>query len=445
MGAPLVDGETACPEASRSVKVACVGPDTPAARAGIKAGDCILYANHRPVRDILDLYEASFEPELHLGIDRRGETILLSLRRRHGEDLGLEILPGRPLVCSNKCIFCFVDQMPPGLRKGLYVKDEDYRLSFLHGNYLTLTNIDAGTEERIVDMHLSPLYISVHATDPEARAGLLGREGAEPVLDILDRLGSAGIKFHTQIVLVPGHNDCTVLEHTLDDLCSRREYILSVSVVPVGLTAHRDRLPALEAVTSDLARDALCSIERAHKKMRQLSGRGMVYAGDELLLLAGRPIPEEPYYDDYPQIDNGVGLVRTLLESSHRLRVPRNLGSKHLVLVTGVLAAPYVENVAATVARRGVRVDTVVVVNRLFGPSVTVSGLLCGKDMLDGVSGIGDADLIVLPPGIVNPDGLTLDGLSIGEMTAAIGIPVIVADYDFKETLKRISHACRAE
>jgi putative radical SAM enzyme (TIGR03279 family) len=332
--------------------------------------------------------------------------------------------------------------MPQGLREALYVKDEDYRFSFLHGSYLTLTNIDAAAEDRIVEMHLSPLYVSVHATDPEVRAALLGRRSPQPILEILDRLGSAGVRFHTQIVLVPGYNDGEVLDQTLEDLCNRSEYVVSVSIVPVGLTAHRDGLPPLEAVGAETAVHALGLGDRFQEKMRGLTGRGMVYGGDELFLLAGRPIPEESYYDDYPQIDNGVGLVRTLLETSRRFRMPRNLKGKHLTFVTGVLAAPYIERLADALSRRGVRVDTVTVRNRLFGPSVTVSGLLSGRDILDDLSGREKTDLICLPPGIANPDGVTLDGLSITGMAGEVGLPVVVGCYDFRETLKRISHAC---
>jgi putative radical SAM enzyme (TIGR03279 family) len=433
-----------CPGVALRLEVEHVKAGSPAARAGVKPGDSIVYANHRPVRDALDLYAASLESDLYLGIDRDGAAVTAWLRRRRGEDLGLEMRATRPSLCKNRCVFCFVDQMPPGLRRGLYVKDEDYRLSFLHGNYLTLTNIDTHAEERIRGMHLSPLYVSVHAADAAVRARLLGVESAEPVLDIIDRLGGAGIRFHTQVVIVPGYNDGPVLEETLNELSLRDATILSVSVVPVGLTAHRDGLTPLKAVSADLARDILSLTERFHIRMRGLTGRGMVYAGDEIFLLAGRPVPEEPYYDDYPQIDNGVGLVRILLETSRRFRMPRNLRGKHLVFVTGVLAASFIENLASAMNRRGARVDTVVVPNRLFGPSVTVSGLLSGRDMLGGLSGIRDADLICLPPAVVNPDGLTLDGLSIEDMAATTGIPVMVAGYDFKETIKRISHACEA-
>ena len=444
MGAPLVEGDTACPEASGGVKVEGVGPGSPAAKSGLRPGDVIRYAGKVPVRDMLDLYAASLERELTLGIYRNGEVILLPLRRRRGEDLGLEISPPKPLVCNNKCVFCFVDQMPPGLRRSLYVKDEDYRLSFLHGNYLTLTNIDAEAEARIVDMHLSPLYVSVHATDRNARDRLIGREAGEPVLETMDRLAASGIGFHTQIVIVPGYNDGGILDRTLSDLAGRHQYILSVSVVPVGLTCHRERLPAIREVGRELAMDAVKSVDLIRKKLREHTGRGIIYAGDELFLRAGLPIPEDPYYDDYPQLDNGVGLIRTLIESTRRMRVPQNIKGKRLIFVTGTLAARYIEDVSAELRRRGVSVDVAAVPNRLFGPSVTVSGLLAGEDVLGGLSGAGDADLIVLPPSITNADGLTLDGLSVDEMAAQAGIPVVVAEYDFKQTLKRISHAFKA-
>jgi putative radical SAM enzyme (TIGR03279 family) len=444
MGAPLVEERKAGPEASPGVDVERVRPLSPAAEAGIKPGDRISGINNTPIRDLLDFYVESFEEALTLHVDRSGRTLLITIKRRPGEDIGIELYPEKPLLCGNNCVFCFVDQMPPGLRRSLYVKDEDYRLSFLHGNYLTLTNLDEAAEERIVRMHLSPLYVSVHATHPEARAGLLGRVPPEPLLPILDRLGKRGIRFHTQIVLVPGYNDGQVLERTLEDL-SRREFILSVSVVPLGLTCHRDGLPRLVPVEGGLAGRTLHLISRIQERMRKGTGRGFAYAGDELFLIAGAPIPDTAYYDDFPQTDNGVGLIRLLLDSLRGLRVSRTLKRRHLAFVTGTSAAPFIAGIAEQLGRQDVKVEKVVVENRLFGPSVTVSGLLSGVDVIDALAGREQADLVVLPPNLLNPEGLTLDGLSAGEIGARAGIPVAIAEYDFKATLKRIDDVCRKQ
>jgi putative radical SAM enzyme (TIGR03279 family) len=337
-------------------------------------------------------------------------------------------------------VFCFVDQMPPGLRKDLYVKDEDYRFSFLHGNYLTLTNLKPGDEKRIVDMHLWPLYVSVHSTDEDVRARMMGRKPGESILAILDRLGSQGIGFHTQIVVVPGMNDGVKLGRTLADLCSRHDYILSISVVPVGLTCHREGLPPLKMVNSALAGEIVNVVQKFQDEMRRTTWRGVVYAADELFLLAGLPIPPGSYYDDYPQIDNGVGLMRMLLDSAESIRLPGALKGKRVAFVTGALAAPHLENITSKLAGRGLKVDVLAASNRLFGPMVTVSGLLSGQDMIDAVPDSGSYDAVMLPPGALNADGLTLDNMTLNEMSDRLGLPVLVGDYDLKESLKRLKN-----
>jgi putative radical SAM enzyme (TIGR03279 family) len=442
MGASLVESEAACPEIPVGVVVVGVRPGSPAALAGLRPRDRIIGVNGQPVSDTLDLYAASFDRSLTVRLDRAGTHVTLSFIRMPGEEIGIEVCPDRPAVCNNKCVFCFVDQMPPGMRESLYVKDEDYRLSFLHGSYLTLTNLVPSDEERIRRMHLSPLYVSIHATDLEARARLLGRRPREPVLTVMDRLARSGIKFHGQVVLVPGYNDGAVLERTLADTCDRHAYVLSLSVVPVGLTGHRSNLARIRPVDRRLAEDAIGLIRDVQIEMRSRIGRGLAYAGDELFMLAGRPIPEESYYDDYPQIDNGVGLTRMFLDGLRGLRVPAELRGRRLILVTGTLAAPHIEKAAHLLRRRGVSAEVVIVSNRLFGPTVSVSGLLAGRDIVNSLAGAGRADAVVLPPSLTNADGLTLDGLTLEDISAMTGMPVVGGDYGFKSTLKRIRDAC---
>jgi putative radical SAM enzyme (TIGR03279 family) len=440
LGAPKVAGKGARARTSRGVRVGRVEQKSPAAKAGLKTGDVIFEVNGRKVADFLDVFIAAFDDRLALKVRRQGKHKNLAVKRVKGQSLGAELESGKPRTCASNCVFCFVDQMPQGLRKELYVKDEDYRFSFLHGNYLTLSNLKPADEKRIVEMNLWPLYVSVHSTDEEVRSRMMGKKPGEGILPVLDRLGSRGIGFHTQIVVVPGMNDGVKLGRTLADLCSRHDYILSVSVVPVGLTCHRDGLPPLKMVNSALAGEIVNVVQKFQDEMRRTTWRGVVYAADELFLLAGLPIPPGPYYDDYPQTDNGVGLMRMLLDSAENIRLPAALKGKKVAFVTGALAAPHLEDIASTLVKRGLGVDVLAAANTLFGPMVTVSGLLSGKDMIDAVADPGGYDAVMLPPSVLNADGVTLDDMTLKDLSERLGVPVLAGDYDLKESLKRLKN-----
>jgi putative radical SAM enzyme (TIGR03279 family) len=392
-----------------------------------------------PIGDFLDFYLGAFGREHELELERGDNLLKVHLVRPRGGDLGAEVTLEKLRPCNNHCVFCFVDQLPPGLRRELHFKDEDYRLSFLHGNYLTLTNLKPADEARIVSQHLSPLYISVHTTEERVRTRLLGRKPCEPVLAVLKRMGGAGIRFHVQIVVVPGYNDGPGLRSTLRDLARLGRTVLSVSVVPVGLTSHRRSLPRLAPVDRAAARAIVDHLARLNSKGRAGGGTGKVYASDEMIILARRAIPAAAYYDDFPQIENGVGLVRQLLDQLPHLRVPRSLRGRHLRLVTGHLARPFLEEVAAALGRRGLKIDVITVGNTLFGPSVTASGLLPGKAILAALTDLGGCDAVVLPPDVTNADRLTLDDVSISEMGRALRVPVVVARFRLVETLKEVA------
>jgi putative radical SAM enzyme (TIGR03279 family) len=411
---------------------------SPAAEAGLKVGDKILDINGMPIDDFLDLYVASFDQAYVMKYERGGKARTADFEREPGVPLGIEVDMEKIHECHSNCVFCFFDQMPKGLRKELYFKDEDYRLSFLHGNYLALTNLKPEDEERIVEQNLSPLYVSVHATHPEVRERLLGVKPAEHVIDIMKRLAAKGIQFHTQIVVVPGYNSGEILRETIEDLVEMGEMILSVGVVPVGLTAHREGLAELEPVDEDLAKDVVRLVRGFNHRMRQRTGSGVVYAADEFFIKAGMALPDSPYYDDYPQIENGIGMLRVLIDSAAEAIVPETLREKWITFVTGTLAKPYLVDVAGILRKEGIIANVLAPHNSLFGDIVTVSGLLPGKDVAALKPRLKGFDAVVLPPDMLNAEGLTLDGMKVEDLEKEFGIPVIPGSIDIRDTLDEL-------
>src|SRR5205814_5936532 len=298
---------------AEGVVVAAVRARTPAAAAGLVPGDRILAINGHALRDAIDFSFHGSDARLAMSVERDGTRHALRLARRPDADLGVELEAPRAAeiaTCANKCVFCFIHQLPKGMRKSLYVKDDDFRLSFLHGNYITLTDLQEAELARIVEQRLSPLYVSVHATDPQLRHTLLGRPRVSAeILPRLERLAQAGIRMHAQIVLCPGWNDGPSLERTVFDLAPLHPRVATTAIVPVGLTRHRERLPALRSLTPDEARTLIGVVEGWQQGWLAALGSRFVFLADEIYLLAGRALPPARAYEGFPVVEDGIGLV----------------------------------------------------------------------------------------------------------------------------------------
>jgi putative radical SAM enzyme (TIGR03279 family) len=403
-----------------------------AEEAGLAVGDELLAINGTPARDILDYRFHEGDDTLLLRILRNGEVIEFDIEKDDQEPLGLEFDEMKILSCGNNCIFCFVDQNPEGLRKELYFRDGDYRLSFMYGNYTTMTNAGPAIIRRIIEQRLSPQYISVHATDLEVRRRLMGITKDDLIIEKIRTLHDNGIAMHTQIVLCPGINDGAVLEKTVKDLYQFHEQIISLAVVPVGLTDHRFNLSQLQRVDRAYARNLLDTIHGWQKEFRSAIGRGFVYPSDEFFITAGRELPEAGYYDGFPQIENGVGMTRTFLMQFKRAsgRFPARLKQrKRLLLATGTLAQGIIrtEVLPRLSAVGGLSVDLAVARNTLFGSPVTVSGLLSGNCLYSALKRKSkDADLVLLPPDVLNTSGVFLDDMTLQQLEDRLNVPVMV-------------------
>ncbi len=413
--------------------ISAIQPNSLAARLGLRPGDELLDINGYPLRDLIDVQFYGAEEWLTLRIHRGGEEQTLRARRRYDEPLGLDFI--HPLFdggihrCHNRCEFCFVAQMPRGLRPSLYIKDDDYRYSFLFGSYITLTHLTEEDWARIEEQHLSPLYVSVHATDPDLRRRMLGNPHAPDVMDGLRRLARMGIEAHTQLVLVPGLNDGPHLDRSIGDLADLYPSVRSVSVVPVGLTRyHRGgcrpySLPEMRRVWEQ--------VTAWQHRLRRRLGVCFVYLSDEWYLRLGETVPPHAAYDGLDLRENGVGLVRSLLDRWRSVeRTLSALGGPGQTWVTGTLMAPVLEGLAAKFTdRTGVRAEVIPVPNRFFGETVTVAGLLTGQDIIAHLRERPLQDIVVLPAVIFRgPEGQSLDEMRPDDLARALNRPISLVD-----------------
>ena len=413
----------------RPARVVWVQPGSPAAAGGLTRGDRVVKVNGRLPLDYIDYRYLTAAPGVSLLVDGRGGVQRRIVIEKHeDEDLGLrfeqDVFDG-VRTCRNRCPFCFVSQLPSGLRRALYVRDDDYRLSFLHGNFITLTNFTPADRRRIVRLHLSPLYISVHATEPEVRRRLFGRTTTDPVAE-MRRLAAKGIGFHTQIVVCPGVNDGEHLERTVADLAALHPGIRSVGVVPVGITKHRLGLPRLRAVTPRIAAELVGRVEAWQRLFRKRLGTRFVFAADELYLGSRLPIPSRAQYEGFCQLGNGIGGVRVFLDELAQLRPPKLRSPPSVILVTGEMAAAMVTLMAEKLQGRGsVTAEVCVVRNRFLGRSVTTAGLLCGADIARAVCKLPWADVVMVPGTAVREGEGFLDGVTVEELSRRLGATVL--------------------
>lgn len=414
-----------------ALRVVDVEPDSLAARLGIVRGEEFLEVDGQPLVDVIDFQFRVAVFGEKVSIRTRSRTVEF-VRDEH-EAFGAEFEPIEPLVCDNDCVFCFVHQNPADTRRSLRIKDEDYRLSFLFGNYLTLTNVASSELDRIIEQRLSPLYISVHATEPELRTRMLGNSEYDGLDAKLDRLTAAGIWLHCQIVLCPGWNDGPHLDRTIADLAARYPSVQSVAVVPVGLTDHRENLPVIEPVTADYALRTIQHVESIQRDFLERWDSPFVFLGDEFYILAGEPIPESDHYREFPQIENGVGMVRSFLDEFDQAIEDLNPGARSLsgTVATGRLFHPFLER---SVQRLGLDLETRSVESQFWGPGINVTGLLTGSDFVTALAGHVHGDIVLIPSeAMIGDEGLFLDDMKRADVENALGVRVIRAGYNAAE------------
>jgi putative radical SAM enzyme (TIGR03279 family) len=417
------------------VEIVAVTPDSLADEAGIQVGSRLVAVNGREVRDFVDVHLWLGEEILDLSLEPPKDSSApgdVQIVRAYARELGLTFKKPHVRRCGNDCPFCFVDQLPDGLRKNLYIRDDDYRFSYMYGHFITLTNIRELEFERIIDQQLSPLYISVHALDPEVRERILVSKRAGEIRRRIEQLLNGGIELHTQVVVVPGVNDGEVLQETIFGLAEYYPGVRSVSVVPVGLTAHRQNLPSVRTLTPADARGVARTVRRFGRTMRRRLGAEFCYVADELVILAERPIPPASYYGDFGQRENGVGLVRSTLMhfgSSTPQGAPLSQrGIQRVWILTGESFASVLRAELPKLRARApeITLEMIEVENKLFGRPVTVAGLLGGQDLLETARPrVRPGDLVLVPDEAVNEDGIFLDDRTPADLSRELGVEVV--------------------
>lgn len=430
-----------------SVTIKSVVKGSPAQKAGLKDGDILTKINGNEIMDVLDyrFYQNNSRLSIEY-INSAGKIKRVKVKKKEEEELGLEFdtyLMDKKHSCLNKCIFCFIDQLPKGLRETLYFKDDDSRLSFLFGNYITLTNITEHEVERIINMHISPINISVHTTNPELRVKMMSNKNAGKVLEIINRFNDGGIKINCQLVLCPGINDGQELERTLDDL-TRLENVECIAAVPVGITKFRDGLYPLTAYDKETAGRTIEILERFCDETLKKYGQRRVFAADEFYILAQRPLPAAEYYGDFLQLENGVGLVPLLLSEAESAieEIDYKLQNRRIITIaTGEAAYPFIAGIVDKIEKKwhNLKCTVVPVKNNFFGGKITVAGLLTASDLENQLSSRDLGQQLLIPSAMLRDGGdMFLDSVTLSELSKKLNIPIIPVNNDGYELCEKI-------
>ena len=422
------------------VKITEVSRRSRAAKAGILAGDVLISVNGNEINDVLDYRFYLADEDITLCLERDGVSFETQIFKDTYDDIGLSFetpLMDKKHSCKNKCIFCFIDQLPDGMRESLYFKDDDSRLSFLHGNYITLTNLTEADIDRIVKMHISPINISVHTMNPDLRVSMMKNKNAGKVLSYLDKIKEAGLTMRAQIVLCKGVNDGDELLYSMQRLTEYLPELDSVSIVPAGLTAHREGLYPLEQFTRDEAESIIDTVTDFGHKLLEKHGTRLFFVGDELYLTAERPLPDADYYEGYPQIENGVGMLRSFIDgfgvSLDTLTARRLMRRRHVSVATGEASYPFISEMCAQLEKIYPRLTVSVhkIVNDFFGHSITVSGLMTGRDICNQLAGKELGRELLLPDNCLRDgEDVFLCGMTVSELEKNLSIKVRMAGDD---------------
>ena len=419
------------------VRIAEIEAGSIAEELNLEIGTRVVRINGERVRDGLDFTFLLSDLELELEtVTPGGDRVVFDIEREPGVSVGIVPAPDAIRECANKCVFCFIDGNPQGVRETLWLRDDDFRLSFTYGSYVTLTNLGPKGLQRLADQRISPIYVSVHATEPEVRERLLVNARAGLIMDQLRFLLDAGLEVHTQVVLCPEWNDGSHLDRTIEDLWALGEGIRSLSVVPVGLTRYNLNRP-VRPLTADEASRAIEQVDGARARASGVRELGWCYAADEMYLIAGRPLPDPAYYDDGALHENGVGAISHFLRGFEEglARVPR-LDGRRIRLVTGRSMAPFLAALVGPLGEAtGADVEVVEVVNDFFGETCTIAGLLGGRDILRAL-GAGEArDVVILPAEALNADELFIDSVPLADLSAALAPATVIRGYEITQAL----------
>ena len=431
-----------------SVRIHAVSAGSPAEKAGIQPDDRIVSINDTPIADEIDYQALSTGTNLRVRIEHEGIPCDFTIRKSEWTPLGLsldETESMKPRHCRNRCLFCFIDQLPQGMRDTLYVKDDDWRLSLMMGNYVTLTNVNDEEFNRIIERKASPLFISVQATDPQTRCVMLSNRHAGNLMDRLRRLKENGLQFHCQVVLCPGVNDGEILKKTITDLASLYPASQSLAIVPVGLTKHREGLADLKGFDDVSAKKLIGFVREYQEKYLREFGTRFVFASDEFFCICNEPIPDHTEYEDYPQIENGVGMLRLLEQECEEAYeflfadgFPDPMPDRHLLIPTGVSARPYIEKLVSRYAPEKTSVRVMEVKNRFFGESITVTGLIVGRDLIDTLKGVPCTEILICDTMLRAQTDKFLDETTLDDVRRELGKPIRVVQNNGESLIRAL-------